>query len=145
MSKVKIPFRPGTVVAVEFDGVCVSNEYPRMGFDTGAAPVLRRIVACGGHIVLWTVRSGKELLAAVGWFEAKGIPLFGINANPVQNEWMASPKCQAQIYIDAAALGCPLLDGAPGDRKFVDWATVSKILWPEPKKIRKTHEKVEKS
>ena len=129
MSKPQLP----VIYAVDFDGTCVSHEYPRVGFDIGAAPVLKRIVAEGGLIILWTMRSGKELQDAVSWFAAKEIPLFGINSNPSQGAWTTSPKCYANIYIDDAALGCPLLDGAPGDRKFVDWNAVSKMLWPEQK------------
>ena len=44
-----------------------------------------------------------------------------------------SPKCYAQLYIDDAALGCPLIyDPEISDRPFVNWNEVeyelSKLL-----------------
>ena len=32
------------VIAIDFDGTCVTNEYPNVGKDIGAVPVLKRIV-----------------------------------------------------------------------------------------------------
>jgi hypothetical protein len=32
------------VIAVDFDGTCVTHEYPRVGQDIGAVPVLKKLV-----------------------------------------------------------------------------------------------------
>jgi hypothetical protein len=66
---------------------------------------------------------------AVNWFERNNIPLYGIQQNPTQMEWTNSPKAYGQLYIDDAALGCPLI--YPEDiqqRPFVDWEKVSGML-----------------
>lgn len=71
------------------------------------------------------MRSGPELEAAVNWFKVNGIELYGVNEDPGQKEWTKSPKVFANIYIDAAALGCPLLfDIMISGRPFVDWETI---------------------
>jgi|GEM_PF-546578 len=117
------------IIAVDFDGTCTTHEYPRIGRDIGAAPVLRRLVAAGHQIMLWTMRSGAELDDAVRWFQTRNIPLYGVNLNPTQQGWTTSPKPYAQLYIDDAALGCPLsAPGRSGERRHVDWEKVAQML-----------------
>ena len=122
------------VFAIDFDGTCVTHEFPEVGRDIGAVPVLKELVDAGHRLVLWTMRSdtelpGKEpLTAAVKWFADNDIPLFGIQRNPEQDSWTTSPKACAQIYIDDAALGCPLIPGNEGERPYVDWAEVRRLL-----------------
>lgn len=126
----------GKYLAVDFDGTCVTHEYPNVGRDVGAAPVLLDLVAEGAQIILWTMRSERSdgtnpLQDAVEWFAKNGIPLYGINHNPSQGEWTSSPKAYAHVYIDDAAYGCPLLKGLKGERPFVNWAKVRADLLPE--------------
>lgn len=116
-------------IAVDFDGTCVTHEYPRVGRDIGAVPVLKKLVDSGHHLILNTMRSGKELVDAVQWFADNDIPLYGANENPTQKEWTLSPKVYAHLYIDDAALGCPLrFDRAVSSRPFVDWEVVDTYL-----------------
>lgn len=114
-------------ICVDFDGTCVTHEYPKIGKDIGAQEVLKKIIEHGHRIVLWTMRSDKTLEDAVEWFSVNGIPLFGVNNNPEQNQWTKSPKAYGQIYIDDAALGCPLLYNGIG-RPFVDWRVIENTL-----------------
>lgn len=116
------------IIAVDFDGTCVTHEYPKVGRFIGAEGVLLDLVKAGHKLILWTMRSGQPLADAVEWFEAAGIPLFGVNENPQQKEWTASPKAYANLYIDDAALGIPLLGGLTGERPFVDWVKVRGML-----------------
>ena len=127
MSKIQ----PGTIVAVDFDGTCVTHEYPEVGLSIGAQSVLTKIVKHGGQLILWTMRNGKHLQDAIGWFKENDIPLFGIQRNPDQDTWTDSPKAYAHIYIDDAALGCPLTTQLGTQSPFVDWTEVYKLLWPE--------------
>lgn len=119
----------GRIIAVDFDGTCVTHKFPLMGREVGAAPVLRRFVQEGARIILWTMRSGSHLRAAEQWFSMHRIPLFGVNRNPEQ-DWTDSPKAYAHLYIDDAALGAPLRPGLPGERPFVDWVAVQNAILP---------------
>jgi len=117
------------VLAIDFDGTAVTHDYPKVGKDIGSAPVLKELVQNGHQLILWTMRSGVELAEAAKWFSENGIPLYGIQRNPTQDRWTDSPKCYAQIYIDDAALGCPLsYDSSLSDRPFVNWTEVREIL-----------------
>ncbi len=122
------------IIAVDFDGTCVTHEYPNMGKDIGAEPILKALVASGHKIILLTMRDSLELEDAVKWFSDREIPLFGINDNPEQYVWTSSPKVYAQLYIDAAALGCPLIHPVRPEfsmfssRPYVNWSAVAQML-----------------
>lgn len=119
------------IIAVDFDGTCVTHEYPRIGRDIGASRVLKRLAEQGHQLILYTMRSGKELEAAQEWFRERRIPLWGINENPDQKSWTSSPKIYAHTYIDDAALGTPLCKGLTGERPFVDWDEVERLMFGE--------------
>lgn len=116
------------IIALDFDGTCVTHEYPKIGKDIGAVPVLKALVNSGHQLMLWTMRSGKELEEAEQWFKDNDIPLWASNKNPNQN-WSTSNKQFANMYIDDAALGCPLtVDFKKSMRSFVDWQKIAEIL-----------------
>ena len=117
------------VIAVDFDGTCVEHAYPQVGQDIPhAVETLQELTEAGHKIILWTMRSGKHLDDAVRWYKTRKIPLYGINENPTQKEWSASKKAFAQLYIDDAALGCPLVYLSKIERPYVDWLRVKKHL-----------------
>jgi len=133
-------------IAVDFDGTCVYHSYPEVGGDIGAVPVLKRLLLCGHKLILFTMRSGKELQDAIDWFKNNNLQLYGVQYNPTQASWSASNKCYANLYIDDAALGCPLIpyeydEGPNGEyidaRPFVDWQVVEQLL--EEKGILSKH------
>ncbi len=116
-------------IGLDFDGTIVTHDYPRVGQDVGSKNVLKRLQAAGHQFVLNTMRSGRELDEAAEYLrEVIGIPLYGINENPRQHEWTESPKVYAHIYIDDAALGCPLIHPGNGERPYVDWVAVEELL-----------------
>lgn len=132
-------------ICIDFDGTCVTHDYPDIGKDIGAIPVLKELVEKGHRLILFTMRSdrkkkkkvnGQEVIVeekvlteAVQWFEDNGIPLYGIQKNPTQRFWTSSPKAYGHLYIDDAALGCPLvIGGLDSDRPYVDWARVRDML-----------------
>lgn len=116
-------------IAIDFDGTCVTHDYPKVGKDIGAVPVLKKLTDSGHQLILNTMRSGKELNDAVQWFIDNDIPLCGVNENPTQKSWTASPKVYAHLYIDDAALGCPLMfDHAVSNRPFVNWKLVDQYI-----------------
>lgn len=129
-------------IAIDFDGTCVTHEFPKIGKDIGAVPVLKRLVKAGHNLILYTMRSdiedpiadrpeitpvgGTYLSDAVAWFRENGIPLCGIQKHPTQHKWTHSQKCYAELYIDDAALGIPLLYNPEiSSRPFVDWRCIA--------------------
>lgn len=134
------------IIAIDFDGTCVTHEFPKVGAEIGAAEVLRELIENGHQLILFTMRSNRDkvggvkdgniqdvsgsfLTDAILWFDKWNIPLYGIQQNPTQKDWTTSPKAYAQLYIDDAALGCPLKnDFTISERPFVDWIEVRKIL-----------------
>jgi len=139
----------GITIAIDFDGTVVTHEFPKVGKDIGAVPVLKELVANGHKLILYTMRSnrglknltgdssiidvtGNFLDAAINWFKQNDIPLYGVQWNPTQKNWTTSNKCYAEKYIDDAALGCPLKTNPElSDRPFVNWEYVSIILKKE--------------
>ncbi len=132
-------------IVVDFDGTCTTHDFPKLGKDIGAIPVLKKLVANGHKLILFTMRSDKQkeqtmpdgykmhggdfLKQAVNWFRENDIPLYGIQINPTQSHWTSSPKAYGQLIIDDAALGCPLkMDTTISNRPFVDWVKVEILL-----------------
>ena len=117
-------------ICIDFDGTCVTHEFPNIGKDIGAIPVLKELTDKKKKI------NGEEVIVeenvlteAVKWFEDNGIPLYGIQKNPTQRFWTSSPKAYGHLYIDDAALGCPLvLDDPTSDRPYIDWVRIREIL-----------------
>ena len=117
------------IIAVDFDGTCVEHDYPDVGMDVeGAVDVLKALNAKGHKLILFTMRSGSKLDAAVRWFKERKIELWAVNTNPEQKSWTDSVKVHADLYIDDSAVGCPLMfiDDAP--RPMVNWAKVRERL-----------------
>jgi hypothetical protein len=121
-------------IVIDFDGTCVTHDYPETGKEIGATPVLRALADAGNRLILFTMRSNDKkrnnttLDEAVEWFRERDIPLFGIQTNPTQSLWTSSPKAYGDIYIDDSALGCPLIYPENGDRPYADWRTLRELL-----------------
>jgi hypothetical protein len=132
-------------IAIDFDGTCVTHEFPKIGKEIGADIVLKKLTAEGHRLILWTMRSdienpisndpeilpigGNYLSEAVQWFKDRDIDLFGINNNPEQKSWTTSPKAYADLYIDDAACCCPVkFDANLSHRAFVDWKKLDELF-----------------
>lgn len=120
------------IIAVDFDGTCVTHDYPEIGQDIGAVPVLKALVARGDMLILFTMRHGKTLTAAIEWFTNNGIKLWAANVNPDQHTWSESRKVYAHLYIDDAALGAPLLKTELHPRPYINWPAVEAMLKEAP-------------
>lgn len=131
-------------IAIDFDGTCVTHEYPNIGRDIGAVSVLKELVNAGHKLILFTMRSniqdvkgngaeiidckaGNYLDDAVKWFNDNSIELFGVNVNPTQKDWTTSPKAYAHLYIDDAAIGIPL-NAVDNGRPYVEWVQLRRML-----------------
>lgn len=117
------------IIAIDFDGTCVTHAFPAIGEDIGAVPVLKALVNCGHQLILHTMRDATYLSEAEAWFAKNEIPLYASNDNPSQVKWSKSRKVYAHLYIDDAALGVPLkLDLKISRRPFVDWEKTKQLL-----------------
>ncbi|PIE65137.1 MAG: hypothetical protein CSA26_04665 [Desulfobacterales bacterium] len=118
------------IICVDFDGTIVDHRFPEIGKPVpGAIKWLKRIQKRNGRIILYTMRSDNEsggnlLAEAVRYIKAEGVELYGINENPEQKQWTTSPKVYADLYIDDAAFGCPLIHPQGFARPCVDWKKV---------------------
>ena len=116
------------IIGVDFDGTIVEHQFPNIGPPIpGAIGTLRTFVERGDKLVLWTMRSGPSLAKAVEYLGKWGVTLWGVNENPTQKAWTKSPKAYCSLYIDDAALGCPLVY-PKGRRPYVDWYTIWDML-----------------
>lgn len=147
---------PDVIIGLDFDGTCVTHEFPNIGKELpGCVETLQKIIAHGGKLILWTMRSnmttppistdptivecehGDYLDQAIKWFYDRDITLWGIQENPDQKSWTGSPKAYAHIYIDDAALGCPVtFDHHFAERPYVNWEKIDRLLFPDiPKSV----------
>lgn len=123
-------------IVIDFDGTCCAHDYPRIGADIGAIPVLLDLVRNGHKLILSTMRDDKPggtqtLTEAVNWLKFYGVELSGIQKNPTQHKWTTSPKAYGQLIIDDAALGCPLVHPQEG-RPYADWIAIRRLLDAPP-------------
>ena len=117
------------VIAIDFDGTCVEHDYPAVGLEVeGAVETLRALSKRGHRLILFTMRSGEKLEAAVRWFRDRKIELWAVNENPEQRSWTTSPNVYADYYIDDSALRCPIMfiDGVR--HPVVNWSKVRTML-----------------
>jgi len=111
-------------IAIDFDGTCVEHQFPQIGPDVpDAVDTMQQLVDEGHTLFLYTMRSGKYLAEAIQWFADNDITLSGINRDPEQTDWTNSPKCYAELYVDDAAFGAPLIREG-GKRPYLDWSGV---------------------
>jgi len=74
-------------IAVDFDGTLVENEYPDIGKPKlFAFETLKALQEKGFRLILWTVRSGKELDDAVAFCRSNGIEFYAVNRNYPEEE-----------------------------------------------------------
>lgn len=101
------------ILAVDFDGTIARSSFPDiLGEQPYAGEVLRKLHGRGHYIIIWTCRSGKNLLDAINWLLEHNIPFDRVNDHCPENikrYGKGSGKIYANIYIDDKNLG-----GFPG-------------------------------
>lgn len=112
-------------IAIDFDNCVVSDLYPEIGVSLNAEKILKKLVAKGHKLILWTIRSGEPLQKAVQWFKDNGIELFAVNENPDFEHDDYSRKIYYDLCIDDRNIGVPVaaLFDSPRNRilRVVDW------------------------
>lgn len=109
------------IIAVDFDGTIVTHEYPKIGKEIPfAIDTLKRLQNDFQHrLIMWTVREGVELEAAVEYCRDKGLEFYAVNNNyPEESDNMPEPrKLTADLFIDDRNLG-----GLP------DWGVIYQMI-----------------
>jgi len=110
------------IIAVDFDGTIVSDEYPSIGKELPFATDTLKLLSKEGHrLVLWTVREGRELNEAVEWCKERGVTFYAINRDypeeSFDNNNHFTRKLKVDLFIDDRNVG-----GIP------DWGTIYRII-----------------
>ena len=109
-------------IAVDFDGTIVTHKYPNIGEEIPFAVDTLKMLRNDGHkLILWSVREGKLLDAAVQWCRDRGLEFYAVNRDypeeTTDNNPYFSRKLKADMFIDDRNLG-----GLP------DWGTLYQVI-----------------
>ena len=108
------------IIAVDFDGTIVEDNYPGIGkalifaFDT-----LKMLQKDGHQLILWTYRHGKELDDAVEFCLNNGIEFYAVNKSFPEEQLNENTrrKLNADVFIDDRNVG-----------GFLGWGEIYQIL-----------------
>lgn len=96
------------IVAVDFDGTLVMDQYPMIGpLYNDLFELCKKLRTLGVKIVLWTCRDGEFLKDAVEFCAANGLEFDAVNQNiPEVQELYGGDtrKVFADVYIDDKAV-----------------------------------------
>jgi hydroxymethylpyrimidine pyrophosphatase-like HAD family hydrolase len=111
-------------IAVDFDGTIVEHKYPDIGKERlFAFETLKALQNDGHQLILWTIRTGKELEEAVEYCRKNGVEFYAVNKNYPEEEFdeiSTSRKVLVDMYIDDRNVG-----GLPG------WGEIYHLINPE--------------
>lgn len=113
----------GKVIAIDFDGTIVENDYPRVGKQMlFAFATLKELEKKGHQLILWTCREGKLLEEAIEYCLENGLSFYAVNENypDESKEPNYTRKIYADLFIDDRNVG-----GFPG------WDLVWQQLHPK--------------
>lgn len=108
------------VIAVDFDGTIVEDEYPKVGkAKLFAFETLKKLEDHGYRLILWTYRKGKRLDQAIDFCKENGIDFYAVNNSFPEEDHDpdVSRKIHADVFIDDRNVG-----GFPG------WGEVYRII-----------------
>lgn len=95
-------------IAVDFDGTIVENRYPKIGKPLlFAIETLKKLQEEGHQLILWTYRTGPELIEAVDFCKSKGLEFYCVNKSYPEELYddSLSRKIQADVFIDDRNIG----------------------------------------
>lgn len=97
------------IIAIDFDGTIVEDNYPNIGkLKDYADTVIRNLKDDGHFIIIWTCRTNKPLLEAVDFLHKHDIPFDAVNSHEPKNILsfgMGAVKVYADVYIDNNQVG----------------------------------------
>ncbi len=97
------------IIAVDFDGTIVEHQYPKIGPEIPfAIETLKKLQQEHYHrLILWTIRTGKELQEAIEYCRERGLEFYAHNSNYPSEELddSTSRKLNADLFIDDRNFG----------------------------------------
>ena len=114
------------IIAVDFDGTIVEHRYPEIGKEKAfAIATLKELQKDGHKLILWSVREGELLDAAVKWCEERGLRFHAVNCNideqisgsSRETNPQYSRKPKAQLFIDDRNVG-----------GMLDWGVIYELI-----------------
>lgn len=92
------------IIAVDFDGTICRSSFPQInGQQPYAKEVINELYDKGHYIIIWTCRTGDNLINAINWMLEQGIKFNRVNDhNPdnVAKYGDGGKKVYAHCYID---------------------------------------------
>lgn len=114
-------------ICIDVDGTVVFHHYPDLGKDAPhCVETLKKWTDNGVGLIIDTMRSGKELDAAIKWFKDRDIPIYGVGKEPGQSKWTDSPKAYGVLSVDDRNVGVTLIY-REGERPCVDWKKIDEV------------------
>ncbi len=111
------------IIAVDFDGTLVEHRYPAIGKEIlFAFETLRELQKQQHQLILWTLRSGKELEEAVEYCRKRGVEFYAVNKSYPEEVFdpEISRKINADLFIDDRNIG-----------GLLGWGEIWHLLNPE--------------
>lgn len=124
------------IIAIDFDGILCTNEFPDIGSpDYEMISIVRQLIDAGHEVILWTSRTGEELIAAIDWCGERGLHFTEVNENAPSNREQyerkypqGTRKIYADIYVDDHNVGFNEVTGY--DRtKVIKWLQKGVRQW----------------
>ncbi len=92
------------IIAIDFDGTIVRDEYPRIGPPLpGAFESIRKLKRNGHKIIIWTCRYGKFLDEMIIFLKSNNVPFDTVNEHILEYKLLFGSdmrKVYADLYID---------------------------------------------
>lgn len=99
---------PRKILAIDFDGTIVDDCFPDVGnLKPGAKEAINDLYDAGFKVIIWTCRSGVNLLKAVEFLAKEGVKYHHINQSCPDNVKLYgcdTRKVYADIYVDDKGL-----------------------------------------
>lgn len=92
------------IMAVDFDGTLVTDEYPNIGHERSQfCSMIRKLQKMGVKSVLWTSRTGQQLDDAINWCIEHDLHFDTVNENIREVKELTGQdtrKVYANVYFD---------------------------------------------
>jgi len=96
------------IIAIDFDGTIVADQYPAIGqLKPNAREVIQQLKHDGHYIIIWTCRTGNPMHQVYDFLTEQQIPFDRINkSNPenVAKYGIDTRKVYADVYVDDKGL-----------------------------------------